>query len=96
METLKPKLLDQVRREARLRHLSLKTERAYIYYIRRFILFHNKGHPSEMGADEIPRLFNTSGCLGKGRSFGAKRSFQRIIVFVSRSFAPRVATKGRF
>ena len=53
METQKPKLLDQVRREARLRHLSLKTERAYVYYIRRFILFHNKCHPSEMGADEI-------------------------------------------
>ena len=37
METQKPKLLDQVRCEARLRHLSLKTERAYIYYIRRYI-----------------------------------------------------------
>jgi integron integrase len=53
METQKPKLLDQVRRAARLRHLSLKTERAYVYYIRRFILFHNKRHPAEMGADEI-------------------------------------------
>lgn len=53
METQKPKLLDQVRREARLRNLSLKIERAYIYYIRRFILFHNKRHASEMGADEI-------------------------------------------
>lgn len=53
METQKPKLLDQVRHEARLRHLSLKTERAYIYYIRCFILFHNKRHPSKMGADEI-------------------------------------------
>ena len=53
MEAQKPKLLDMVRREARLRHLSLQTKRAYIYYIRRYILFHNKCHPSEMRADEI-------------------------------------------
>lgn len=53
METQKPKLLDQVRREVRFRQLSLKTERAYIYYIRRFMLFHNKRRPSKMGADEI-------------------------------------------
>nr|WP_263971818.1 site-specific integrase [Leptolyngbya ohadii] len=37
----------------RLRHFSLKTEKSYIYYIRDFILFHNKRHPKGMGADEI-------------------------------------------
>ncbi len=49
----KPKLLDQVRAIARLKHLSLKTEQAYVNYIRRFILFHEKRHPAEMGADEV-------------------------------------------
>lgn len=49
----KPKLLDDVRHVARLRHLSRSTERAYVNYIRRFILFHQKRHPLEMGADEI-------------------------------------------
>lgn len=49
----KPKLLDQVRNLMRLRHLSHKTERAYISYIKEFILFHNKRHPKEMGVDEI-------------------------------------------
>src|ERR1043165_9009411 len=49
----KPKLLDEVRRVARLKHLSLSTEKAYVYYIRQFILFHNKRHPREMGAAEI-------------------------------------------
>lgn len=48
-----PKLLDQVRMVARLRHLSLKTEHAYAQQIKRFILFHNKRHPLEMGEDEI-------------------------------------------
>ncbi len=48
-----PKLLDQVRNVARLKHLSLKTEKAYVYYIKRFILFHQKRHPAEMGGDEV-------------------------------------------
>jgi integrase len=42
------KLLDQVRFTARLRHLSLRTERAYVQHIKRFILFHNKQHPLEL------------------------------------------------
>ena len=37
----------------RLKHFSLKTEKSYIHYIRDFILFHNKRHPKEMGAEEI-------------------------------------------
>jgi integron integrase len=49
----KPKLLDQVRNAARMRHLSHKTEGAYVNFIKRFILFHNKRHPAEMGAEEI-------------------------------------------
>lgn len=48
-----PRLLDQVRQAIRLKHYSLKTEKSYVYYIRDFILFHNKRHPKEMGADEI-------------------------------------------
>ncbi|WP_313949216.1 site-specific integrase [Leptolyngbya sp. FACHB-261] len=37
----------------RLRHFSLRTEKSYIYYIRDFILFQNKRHPKDVGADEI-------------------------------------------
>ncbi|PSN19378.1 integron integrase, partial [filamentous cyanobacterium CCP5] len=48
-----PRLLDQVKEAIRLRHYSLKTEKSYVHYIRDFILFHNKRHPKEMGADEI-------------------------------------------
>jgi len=47
------KLLDQVREVARLRHLSLSTERTYVDWIKRYILFHGKRHPSEMGEAEI-------------------------------------------
>jgi len=47
------KLLDQVRTVARVKHFSLSTERAYVGWIRRFILFHNKKHPKEMAETEI-------------------------------------------
>lgn len=48
-----PKLLDRVRLAIRTRHLSLRTEQAYVQWIRRFILFHHKRHPKDMGAGEI-------------------------------------------
>ena len=48
-----PKLLERVRIALRVRHRSPKTERAYIGWIRRFILFNAKRHPAEMGAAEV-------------------------------------------
>jgi len=48
-----PRLLDRVREAIRIRHYSLRTEQSYIQWIRRFILFHNKRHPDEMGEKEI-------------------------------------------
>ena len=48
-----PRLLDQVRDTLRFLHYSLRTEETYLQWIRRFILFHNKRHPKEMGAPEI-------------------------------------------
>lgn len=47
------KFLDQVRITARLRHLSQKTEKAYVQHIKRFILFHGKKHPREMCENHI-------------------------------------------
>lgn len=48
-----PRLLDQVRELIRIRHYSIRTEEAYLQWIRRFILFHGKRHPREMGAPEL-------------------------------------------
>jgi integron integrase len=50
------KLLDQVRDKIRLLHYSYKTEQAYAEWIKRFIFFHNKRHPSEMGALELEKF----------------------------------------
>lgn len=47
------KLLDQVRDLIRLKHYSIHTEAAYTDWIKRFILFHHKRHPQEMGSPEI-------------------------------------------
>ena len=48
--TREPRLLDRVRELSRARHLSRRTEQAYVGWIRRYILFHgNKRHPSEFG-----------------------------------------------
>jgi integron integrase len=47
------KLLDQVRETVRLKHLSRRTEDAYVRWIRRYVLFHDKRHPSTLGAAEV-------------------------------------------
>ncbi len=44
----KPKLLDQIRTQMRVSHFSLRTEEAYIHWIKRYILFHNKQHPADL------------------------------------------------
>ena len=49
----RPKLLDRVRWHLRPKHYSLRTEDAYLDWIRHFILFHHKRHPDEMGEKEI-------------------------------------------
>lgn len=48
-----PRLLDLLRACIRARHYSLRTEQACIHWAKRFILFHNKRHPKEMGGHEI-------------------------------------------
>ena len=48
-----PKLLDRVRAKVRLLHYSHRTEEAYVHWIKRYILFHNKQHPMQMGEAEI-------------------------------------------
>ena len=48
-----PRLLDQVRDRIRRKRYSIRTEKAYVNWIRRFVLHHNKRHPRDMGAAEV-------------------------------------------
>jgi integron integrase len=47
------RLLDQVREQIRVRHYSYRTEQAYVAWVKRFVLFHNKRHPKELGGPEV-------------------------------------------
>ena len=49
----KPKLLEQVRQHTRILHSSIRTEDAYVNWVKRFILFHGKRHPLEMAEPEV-------------------------------------------
>ena len=53
-----PRLLDRVRAAVRTRHYSIRTEKAYVHWIRRYILFHGKQHPETLGAEEIGRFLS--------------------------------------
>jgi hypothetical protein len=48
-----PRLLDRVRHEIRRRHYSRRTEKAYVCWIRRYVIFHGKRHPNDLGAAEV-------------------------------------------
>jgi len=56
--TGKPKLLDQVRETIRRKHYSIRTEEAYVDWIKRYIFFHQKRHPAEMGGPEMEQFLN--------------------------------------
>lgn len=60
-----PRLLDQVRACLRVKHYSKRTEEAYINWIKRFIIFHNKKHPNEMGEKEIKEYLTSLAVEGK-------------------------------
>jgi len=50
------RLLDQVRDRIRLKNYAYRTEKSYLYWIKQYILFHNKRHPNEMGGPEIEQF----------------------------------------
>jgi hypothetical protein len=79
MQQRPKKLLDQVREVIQLRHYSYRTEETYVQWIRRYILFHNKRHPIEMGrlrSKPSSRIWPCKGQLPPRR----KTSTQRIAV----------------
>ena len=79
----KPRFLDQIAAACRIKHYSLKTERSYIGWARRFILFHNKNHPKDMAGPEI-QAFLTH--LAKDRAVAASTQNQALnaIIFMYR------------
>jgi len=60
-----PKLLDQVRDRLRVKHYSIRTEAQYVQWIRRFIYFHDKRHPRDLGAPEVEAFLTDLAVAGQ-------------------------------
>ena len=60
-----PKLLDQVRNKLRVKHYSIRTEDTYLHWIKRYIYFHGKRHPKELGARDIEAFLTDLAVAGK-------------------------------
>ena len=60
-----PRLLDQVRDRLRVKHYSLRTEDTYVHWIRRFIFFHGKKHPLEMGGPQVEAFLSHLATVGR-------------------------------
>ena len=60
-----PRLLNRVRDKIRLKHYSIRTEQAYTDWIKRFVLFHKKRHPTDMGAAEVEEFLTHLAVAGK-------------------------------
>lgn len=79
----KPRLLDSVRHAIRARHYSRRTEDAYVSWIKRFIFFHGKRHPNEMGEDEI-RSFVTDLAVRRRVSASTQNQALSALLFLYR------------
>lgn len=84
----KPKLLDQLRHAIRLRHYSIRTEEAYVNWVRRFIVFHHKRHPNEMGQAELG-AFLTHLAVDKRVAAATQNQALNAIVFLYREVLGR-------
>jgi hypothetical protein len=51
-------LLEEVRKAIRLRHYSFRTEKAYVDWIWRYVLFHDKRHPKLLGGEEVKKFLS--------------------------------------
>ena len=60
-----PKLLDQIRNKLRVKHYAIRTEEQYLHWIKRFILFHGKRHPKDMGAAQVEAFLTNLAVAGK-------------------------------
>ncbi len=75
----KPRLLDEVRNVIRRLHYSIRTEHAYVDWIRRFILFHGKRHPAEMRAPEVEAFLTHLAVQGKVASSTQNQALNAIV-----------------
>jgi len=74
-----PRLLDRVRQAIRARHYSPRTEKAYVGWIRRYIFFHGKRHPDQMGAPEVTRFLSALATRSKVSASTQNQAFSALL-----------------
>ena len=74
-----PKLLDIVRNKIRLKHYSIRTEEAYVSWIKRYIYFHNKRHPKDMGEKEIEAFLTDLAVKGNVSASTQNQAFSALL-----------------
>jgi integron integrase len=74
-----PRLLDQVRNACRVRHYSIRTEAAYADWVKRFVLFHGKRHPRELGATEINAFLTHLAVVGHVAAATQNQAFSALL-----------------
>jgi hypothetical protein len=75
----KPRLLDRLRDRIRLKHYSIRTEKAYLDWNRRFILFHNKKHPRNMCTQEVEQFLTYLAVNGRVASSTQNQALSAIL-----------------
>ncbi len=73
------KLLDLVRQKIRLKHYSIRTEEAYVSWIKRYIFFHDKKHPKDMGKEEIEAFLTDLAIKGKVAASTQNQAFNALV-----------------
>jgi integron integrase len=79
MQKKQVKLLDRVRNKIRLKHYSIRTEKAYISWIKRYIHFHDMKHPKDMGEEEIEQFLTDLAVNGKVSSSTQNQAFNALL-----------------
>ena len=90
MESREPKLLDRVREAIRTRHYSPRTERTYVGWIRRFILFHGKRHPRDMGESEVVAFLSSLATTGRVSASTQNQALSALVFLYSEVLGERL------
>jgi len=85
-----PRLLDQLRAAIRARHYSPRTEAAYVGWIRRFILFHGKRHPRDMGEAEVVEFLSALATVGQVSASTQNQALGAIVFLYSEVLGTRL------
>ena len=84
-----PHLLERVRQAIRARHYSPRTEKAYVGWIRRHIVFHGKRPAHEMGAPEVSRFLSALATQGRVSASTQNQAFSALLFLYQLRGAPR-------